>query len=76
MQLCGSFERIYILLQSLSLKSFQIFIYDTNPCKWKLEDRTEKVMELSLNEDNIFMAPEGLTVIIITNDLINQIKKK
>lgn len=33
-------------------------------------------MEVSLNEDNIFMAPEGLTIIIITNDLINQVKKK
>lgn len=34
-------------------------------------------MELTLNEvNNIFMALEGLTIIIIINDLINQIRKK
>lgn len=39
--------------------------------------RAEEVMELTLNEvNNIFMALEGLTIIIIINDLINQIRKK
>lgn len=35
------------------------------------------MIELTLNEvNNIFMALEGLTIIIITNDLINQFRKK